>query len=105
MKVKSKPSTWEFVEDFSHPARLVRTLGLVGSFALAASLTTSCATAQQPASSAGNSGGTSSSSGGGGGKQPNILVIMGDDVGWFNLGCYNQGIMSGKTPNLDKLAS
>lgn len=38
-------------------------------------------------------------------KQPNILVIMGDDVGWFNLGCYNQGIMSGKTPNLDKLAS
>jgi arylsulfatase A-like enzyme len=39
------------------------------------------------------------------GKQPNILVIMGDDVGWFNLSCYNQGIMSGKTPNLDKLAA
>jgi len=38
-------------------------------------------------------------------KQPNILVIMGDDVGWFNLGSYNQGIMAGKTPNLDKLAS
>jgi arylsulfatase A-like enzyme len=38
-------------------------------------------------------------------KQPNILVIMGDDVGWFNIGAYNQGIMSGKTPNLDKLAS
>jgi arylsulfatase A-like enzyme len=40
-----------------------------------------------------------------GGKQPNILVIMGDDVGWFNIGAYHQGIMSGKTPNLDKLAS
>src|ERR1700726_3375446 len=39
------------------------------------------------------------------GKQPNILVIMGDDVGWFNIGAYHQGIMSGKTPNLDKLAS
>jgi arylsulfatase A-like enzyme len=39
------------------------------------------------------------------GKQPNILVIMGDDVGWFNLSCYNQGIMSGRTPNLDKLAA
>jgi arylsulfatase A-like enzyme len=30
---------------------------------------------------------------------------MGDDVGWFNIGAYHQGIMSGKTPNLDKLAS
>ena len=38
-------------------------------------------------------------------KKPNILVIMGDDVGWFNIGAYNQGIMSGKTPNLDKLAA
>lgn len=37
--------------------------------------------------------------------KPNILVIMGDDVGWFNIGAYNRGIMSGKTPNLDKLAS
>ena len=36
---------------------------------------------------------------------PNILVIMGDDVGWFNIGAYHQGIMSGKTPNLDKLAA
>ena len=39
------------------------------------------------------------------GKKPNILVIMGDDVGWFNIGAYHRGIMSGKTPNLDKLAS
>ena len=38
-------------------------------------------------------------------KQPNILFIMGDDVGWFNIGAYHQGIMSGKTPNLDRLAS
>ena len=39
------------------------------------------------------------------GRRPNILVIMGDDVGWFNIGAYHRGIMSGKTPNLDKLAS
>jgi arylsulfatase A-like enzyme len=39
------------------------------------------------------------------GKKPNILVIMGDDVGWFNIGAYHQGIMSGKTPNLDRLAA
>ncbi|MGL4960122.1 MAG: arylsulfatase [Inquilinus sp.] len=39
------------------------------------------------------------------GAKPNIVVIMGDDVGWFNIGAYHRGIMSGKTPNLDKLAS
>jgi arylsulfatase len=37
--------------------------------------------------------------------KPNILFIMGDDVGWFNIGAYHQGIMSGKTPNLDRLAA
>jgi arylsulfatase len=37
--------------------------------------------------------------------KPNILFIMGDDIGWFNIGAYHQGIMSGKTPNLDRLAS
>src|SRR5262249_30591469 len=35
-------------------------------------------------------------------RSPNILVIMGDDVGWFNIGAYHRGIMSGKTPNLDR---
>jgi len=30
---------------------------------------------------------------------------MGDDVGWFNIGAYHRGIMSGKTPHLDKLAA
>jgi arylsulfatase len=39
-----------------------------------------------------------------GGRKPNIVFIMGDDVGWFNIGAYHQGIMSGKTPNLDQLA-
>jgi arylsulfatase A-like enzyme len=39
------------------------------------------------------------------GSKPNILVIMGDDIGWFNVGAYHRGIMSGKTPNLDKLAA
>lgn len=38
-------------------------------------------------------------------RKPNILVIMGDDVGWFNIGAYHRGIMSGKTPNLDRLAA
>ena len=38
------------------------------------------------------------------GKQPNIVVIMGDDIGWFNIGAYHQGMMAGRTPHLDKLA-
>jgi arylsulfatase A-like enzyme len=38
-------------------------------------------------------------------KKPNIVFIMGDDVGWFNIGAYHRGIMAGKTPNLDKLAA
>jgi len=38
-------------------------------------------------------------------KKPNIIFIMGDDIGWFNIGAYHQGIMAGRTPNLDKIAS
>ncbi len=38
-------------------------------------------------------------------KKPNIVFIMGDDVGWFNIGAYHRGMMAGKTPNLDRLAS
>jgi arylsulfatase A-like enzyme len=48
-----------------------------------------------------NSGSSSSGSG----KKPNIVFIMADDIGWFNVGAYHRGIMSGRTPNLDKLAS
>ena len=38
-------------------------------------------------------------------KKPNIVVIMADDIGWSNIGVYNQGIMAGRTPNLDRMAS
>ena len=38
------------------------------------------------------------------GKKPNILVIMGDDIGWFNPSCYNSGIMGYRTPNIDRIA-
>lgn len=37
-------------------------------------------------------------------KQPNIVVIMADDVGIWNLGSYHRGMMASRTPNLDKLA-
>jgi len=38
-------------------------------------------------------------------KKPNIVVIMGDDIGIWNIGAYHRGMMAGRTPNLDRLAS
>ena len=38
-------------------------------------------------------------------KKPNILVIMGDDIGWFNASCYNHGMMGYQTPNIDRIAA
>ena len=38
-------------------------------------------------------------------KKPNIVVIMGDDVGIWNIGAYHRGMMAGTTPNLDKMAN
>ncbi len=37
-------------------------------------------------------------------KQPNIVVIMGDDIGMWNIGAYHRGMMAGRTPNLDQIA-
>src|SRR5512137_1500910 len=37
-------------------------------------------------------------------KKPNVLVIWGDDVGWFNISAYNHGMMGYKTPNIDSIA-
>jgi hypothetical protein len=37
-------------------------------------------------------------------QKPNILVIMGDDIGMWNIGAYHRGLMAGTTPNLDKIA-
>jgi arylsulfatase A-like enzyme len=36
--------------------------------------------------------------------KPNILFVMADDIGWFNLSCYNLGVMGYRTPNLDRIA-
>jgi arylsulfatase A-like enzyme len=69
---------------------LLGTTTLAAATALRAATSVSEAQAQQSSAS---------------GRPPNILVIMGDDIGWFNIGAYHQGIMSGKTPNLDRLAS
>jgi len=37
------------------------------------------------------------------GRKPNILFIMGDDIGWFNVSAYNMGMMGYRTPNIDRI--
>jgi arylsulfatase A-like enzyme len=37
-------------------------------------------------------------------KKPNILFIMGDDIGWMQVGVYHRGLGLGETPNIDRLA-
>jgi len=67
---------------------------VLGSFALgsilAALLCVSVSAQQAPAASA---------------KKPNILVIMGDDIGWYNPSVYHRGIMGYQTPNIDRIAA
>src|SRR3984893_14035565 len=65
---------------------------LVAASALSAVGLTSPVEAQQPAPATG-------------GQKPNIVVIMGDDIGMWNLGAYHRGMMAGRTPNLDRLAA
>jgi len=36
--------------------------------------------------------------------KPNVLVIWGDDIGWYNISAYNLGVMQYKTPNIDRIA-
>jgi arylsulfatase len=67
---------------------------LVAASALSAVGLTSSAEAQQPTAAPAAAG-----------QKPNIVVIMGDDIGIWNLGAYHRGMMAGRTPNLDKLAA
>jgi arylsulfatase len=38
-------------------------------------------------------------------KQPNILVLWGDDIGWWNISFNNRGQMGYRTPNIDRIAN
>jgi arylsulfatase A-like enzyme len=39
------------------------------------------------------------------GPKPNILVIMADDIGYWNISAYNRGMMGYRTPNIDRIAN
>lgn len=81
-----------------HPSGVSRRdLLLAGSALAAAALTTSGgatpASAQQSTQPAA------------GGGKPNILMIMGDDIGWFNPSIYHRGMMGYRTPNIDRIGN
>lgn len=58
----------------------------LASVALLCSVMAAPATAQQP-------------------QRPNILVIMADDIGYWNISAYNRGQMGYRTPNIDRIAN
>jgi hypothetical protein len=60
-------------------------LGLLAGVA-AVTLANSQASAQQP-------------------QKPNILFIMGDDIGWMQPSIYHRGLMVGETPNIDRIGN
>src|SRR5574341_314495 len=66
-----------------HPSRLVKALAIALGLALV--VTVGPVWAQQA-------------------PKPNILVIWGDDIGYWNVSAYNQGMMGYKTPNIDRIA-
>src|SRR5215218_5425602 len=57
---------------------------LLGATALMATATVTPAAAQAP-------------------QRPNILFIMGDDIGWMQPSIYHRGLMVGETPNIDRI--
>jgi len=57
-----------------------------------------------PGSAADGGRSSASSMAAGDGPRPNILVIFGDDVGFWNISAYNRGMMGYRTPNIDRIA-
>jgi len=84
MKTKKKSPAQIIAEELGKPTRWLKALGVAGSVAVAATVST-C-----PAHAADN--------------KPNILVIMGDDIGMWNISAYSHGMMGYQTPNIDRIA-
>ena len=38
-------------------------------------------------------------------QKPNIVFIMGDDIGWMQPSIYHRGLMVGETPNIDRIGN
>ena len=80
--------------------KMSRSVSILSALAISAVLVTAHpVNAQQPSAAPMPSGADTSHA-----KQPNILMIMADDIGWFNVSAYNHGVMGYRTPNIDRIA-
>jgi arylsulfatase A-like enzyme len=86
--------------DNSHRSALNRRDILLGSSSLVAAATLTSETLAQAQKAAPAASPAAAPTAGG---KPNILFIMGDDIGWFNVSAYNMGIMGYRTPNIDRI--
>ena len=80
------------IDSKAHEHTISRRNILLGGTAIAAASALSAAATAPAAQAATPAGG-----------KPNILFIMGDDIGWFNISAYNMGIMGYRTPNIDRI--
>ncbi len=92
MREKSEDGTKENSEGLKRRDLLLSGTSLMAASVLLGAGVAIPAQAQQPASTPPN------------GKLPNILVIMTDDVGIWNISAYHRGMMGGRTPNVDRIA-
>ena len=84
------------------PARaLSRRRVLLGGTAIAAASTLSAPPAVRTAQAQQQAPAAAPASG----RKPNILMIMGDDIGWFNPSIYHRGMMGYRTPNIDRIGN
>ena len=93
MQGKSEDDITQSNEGLKRRDLLLNSTSLLAASALMGAGVATSAQAQQPASTPAS------------GKRPNIVVIMGDDIGMWNIGAYHRGLMAGRTPNIDKLAA
>jgi hypothetical protein len=73
--------------------------GLLAATAIALGITGQALAQTPPHASA-----AAGSQAGAAGRPPNILILWGDDIGYWNISTYNQGMMGYKTPNIDRIA-
>jgi arylsulfatase len=85
--------------DFAGDLRLGRRSVLTGSLATAAVAAASHAGLPAPV----NAQEATPDAAGEMSNLPNMLVLWGDDIGWFNVSAYNMGIMGYRTPNIDRI--
>jgi arylsulfatase len=89
VSLQFRPTSYSFLNKVKHLmgnyfTRFAIAFAVLGAFALASSA--DIAMAQQPK------------------KMPNVVVLWGDDIGYWNISAYNQGMMGYKTPNIDRIA-